>query len=205
MFYLSGSMNLELMRDGMARGAMGFLQTPGAGYSLTGVKVWALDNGCFTGKYPGDEGYLMRLDKWSEHKDRCLFVAVPDVLGDRAATLARWPLMSERIRRRGYEAALVAQDGMTPQDLPTGLEWLFIGGTTAWKMSSACERLISAAQVAGVRVHVGRVNSWRRYQWFAELGCDTCDGTHIAFAPDVNYPKILGWMDRPLQGKFRLS
>jgi len=29
-------------------------------------------------------------------------------------------------------------------------------------------------------VHVGRVNCWKRYKAYADLGADTCDGSGIA-------------------------
>lgn len=192
MLYLSGAINKN-MRDDLRAGKIGLLQTPGAGYNLQDVQVWALDNGCYTGKYPGDQAYLTKLDDWEEHKSRCLFVAVPDVIGDHVATLKRWPTMSKRIKDRGWTPALVAQDGTKPTDLPAHLEWLFIGGSTEWKLGDQCRALIRAAQANGTRTHVGRVNSQKRYRRFAELGCDTADGTFIAFGPTINFAHVMRW------------
>ncbi len=198
MLYLSGAKN-PIMADDLAAGRVGYLQTPASRKPLDDVAVWAMDNGCFTDSYPGDDGYLALLDRYDAHRDRCLFVAIPDVVGDAAATLALFPAMAQRISASGWPVALVAQDGMTPADLPDGLPWLFIGGSTDWKLGHDAAVLIAAAKDRGVRVHVGRVNSARRYALFAGLGCDTADGTFVAFGPDRNYPQVQAWMAAPQQ------
>ena len=179
----------------MADGVIGLLQTPQNRYSLEDVKVWAMDNGCFTESYPGDDAYLALLDKYSEHRERCLFVAAPDKVGDAAETLRRFEPVAERIREAGYPVALVGQDGMENLDVPWRLvDWLFVGGSTDWKLGEGARALISQAKEQGKRVHVGRVNSRKRYNLFRELGCDSADGTFIAFGPAVNTPKVLSWV-----------
>jgi hypothetical protein len=191
--YLSGAKNKNMIEH-LAKGEIGYLQSPGAGNSLQGVKVWAMDNGCFTGRYPGDDKYLELLGKYEEHRTRCLFVTVPDVIGDFRATLKTFPVMAARIREAGWPVALVAQDGMTEADVPwSQIDWLFVGGNTEWKLSVDCAALIAAAVQRGVKVHVGRVNSRKRYWKFAELGASTADGTFISFGPDANLPKVLAW------------
>ena len=201
MLYLSGAKN-RLMSDDLAAGRVGLLQTPAAAYRFDDVAVWAMDNGCFTDTYPGDDAYLATLDKYAHHQARCLFVAVPDVVGDAAATLALFPAMAARISAAGWPVALVAQDGMTADDLPDGLPWLFIGGSTEWKLGHAAAELIAEAKRRGVRVHVGRVNSAKRFALFAGLDCDTADGTFIAFAPDKNIPQVRSWMAAPRQTRW---
>lgn len=195
MLYLSGVKNPEVAAD-MATGRMGLLQTPGARYNLNNVAVWALDNGCYTNKYPGDEAYLRLLNYWGEHQPRCLFVAVPDVVGDGVATLEMFPTMAARIRSAGWPVALVGQDGMEHMTLPwDDMDWLFIGGSTDWKLGRpGAAALIRQAQERGKSVHVGRVNSARRFRRFATLGCDTADGTHIAFLPRARAMQVRGWM-----------
>lgn len=194
MLYLSGTKNKN-MRQQLSDGTIGLLHTKRASYSLHGVKVWAVDNGCFTGQYPGDDVYMDWLETQKSYASGCLFVAAPDVLGDAAATLANWPRMSKRIARAGWSPALVGQDGMSTLDLPDDLPWLFVGGSTEWKLSLNCKALILAAQARGARIHIGRVNSARRYRRFADIGCDSADGTHIGFGPDKYLPQVLGWMD----------
>ena len=199
MLYLSGAKNTN-MRSHLADGTVGFLQTPGNGHSLDGVAVWAMDNGCYTGTYPGDDAYMALLERLEPHRDRCLFVAVPDVVGDAEATLALFAPMARRIRDAGWPVALVAQDGMTSRMVPwDDLDWLFIGGSTDFKMSPAVDLLIDAALRRDTEAHIVRHNSWSRFQHFAAIGADTADGTFIAFGPDRNLPQVMGWMSAPVQ------
>jgi hypothetical protein len=193
--YLSGCRPPAIAAD-LAAGTIGYLRTPRQGNRLDGVAVWAMDNGCFTPDgYPGDDGYLQLLQRLVEHRPRCLFVAVPDVVGDGPATLARFPTMAGRIRAAGWPVALVAQDGMTPDQVPwDDLEWLFVGGSTAWKLGADARLLIVEAKRRGKRVHVGRVNSGRRFAAFAALGCDTADGTFLSYGPELLAPMVRGWI-----------
>jgi hypothetical protein len=41
---------------------------------------------------------------------------------------------------------------------------------------------------------MGRVNSLTRLRYAEAIGCDSADGTYIVFGPDVNFPKVLGWL-----------
>jgi len=41
---------------------------------------------------------------------------------------------------------------------------------------------------------MGRVNSFKRLRLAAALGCDSADGTFLAFAPDKNKKILLNWM-----------
>ena len=199
MLYLSGAKNPAIAAD-MRAGTIGLLNTPRIGYALDEVAVWALDNGCFTGSYPGDDAYMAYLARQEQHRKRCLFVAVPDVLADAAATLAQFQPMAGRIRAAGWPVALVGQDGMEHLDVPwNDLEWVFLGGSTGWKLGPGAETLIGQAQRHGKRVHVGRVNSGARFAKFRALGCDTADGTFIAFAPRLNADYVRQWQARDTQ------
>ena len=200
MLYLSGCKNAAIGPD-LAAGTIGFLKTPAVGNTLDGVSVWAVDNGCFTGKYPGDEAFMAWLATMAHRQADCLFVAVPDVIGDGPATLAQFPTMAARIRAAGWPVALVGQDGMEHLDVPwSEVDWLFVGGSTEWKLGTGAADLIAQAQRHGKRVHVGRINSGARFALFAGLGCDTADGTFLAFGPSVNAPKVREWMAAPVQG-----
>lgn len=197
MMYLSGVKSAAIAHD-LATGRIGLLNTPKCGYALVGVATWAMDNGCFTDTYPGDDAYLSTLDRYAEHRGRCLFVAVPDVVGDAEATLARFQPMAGRIRAAGWPVALVGQDGMENLALPwEDFDWLFVGGSTEWKLGPGAEALIRQEQAHGKRVHVGRVNSATRFRRFRSLGCDTADGTFLAFGPDINAPKLRRWTAAP--------
>ncbi len=197
MIYLSGAKNAAI-RDDLATGRIGLLQTPANAYNLGDVAVWAMDNGCFTETYPGDEAYLSLLRKHAPHADRCLFAAAPDVVGDAVATLERSGHMFAPIRALGYRAALVLQNGMESMALPwDDFDAVFVGGSTEWKLSLQAADLIREAKARGKFVHVGRVNSRTRYDRFAELGCDSADGTFLAFGPDTNAPKLRTWLRSP--------
>jgi hypothetical protein len=184
------------VRDAMRAGRLGMIATPAAGNRVPEGVDWCADNGCFTpGRYPGDERYLAWLARHAVHAARCAFATAPDVVGDAAATLARSAPMLPRIRAAGYPAALVAQDGL--EDLP--ISWrsfdaLFLGGTTGWKLGPAAAELAAEARARGLTVHMGRVNSFTRLRHAASIGCHSVDGTHLAYGPDRNLPRLLAWL-----------
>lgn len=182
----------------MAAGAIGMMCTPAEGKSPAAAAVWAADNGCFGKGYPGDVGYLGWLDRLAEHVGRCLFATAPDVVADAAATLARSGPFLGLIRDRGYPAAFVAQDGLEDLDVPWAeFDALFIGGSTGWKLGRAARRLVAEAKARGKWVHMGRVNSRRRWAYAEYIGCDSVDGTFLAFGPDVNLPRLVSWISQP--------
>ncbi len=43
-------------------------------------------------------------------------------------------------------------------------------------------------------VHCGRVNSLKRLRYAASIGCQSADGTFLAYGPDRNLPVLLGWL-----------
>ena len=42
-------------------------------------------------------------------------------------------------------------------------------------------------------MHVGRVNSRKRFQLMQKWGADSADGNFLAFAPLGNIPRLLKW------------
>jgi hypothetical protein len=103
--------------------------------------------------------------------------------------------MLRRIRGLGYPAALVAQDGLQSLTVPWhAFDVLFIGGSTAWKLGPAAADLTAQARRHGITVHMGRVNSLKRLRYAASIGCDSVDGTFLAYGPDCNLPKLLCWL-----------
>jgi len=119
----------------------------------------------------------------------------PDVVGDAEATLKRSMPWLAYIRELGFPAALVAQDGLEAMEVPwDDFDVLFIGGSTDWKLSDHAHALTLEAKRRGKWVHMGRVNSQVRLRRAALTGCDSADGTFIAFGPDVNLPRVLGWL-----------
>lgn len=182
------------VRAAIADGAVGMLCTPAEGRTPPGCVTWAADNGCFGQGYPGDAAWLAWLDRLAPLAGSCLFATAPDVVGDAAATLDRSAPFLPLIRELGYPAALVAQDGLehlsTPWDT---FDVLFIGGSTEWKLGPHAARLATDATRRGKPVHMGRVNSARRYRYAALLGCSSADGTFLAFGPDQNLQRMAAW------------
>lgn len=168
-----------------------------------GEPVWfAADNGCFSAKGNLDidrwMAWLTRLVAGREH--RCLFAVAPDLfLPDLGDDMGEASLHYSRahfadIRALGVPVALVAQNGLTPEMVPWDeIDWIFIGGTTEWKLSPHAARIASAAKERGKCVHMGRVNSARRWAIAEVFGCDTADGTFLAFGPDTNLPRAQAW------------
>lgn len=196
MLYLANASSPKV-RDAMRTGEIGMICTPAEGRSPADAKVWAADNGCFGKGYPGDAAWLAWLQQHVQHADRCLFATAPDVVADAAATLKRSAAWLPVIRELGYPAALVAQDGLEDLGIPwDDFDVLFIGGSTEWKLSATAARIAAEAKRRGKKVHMGRVNSARRWAYAELVGCNSADGTFLAFGPDINLLRMREW-DRP--------
>jgi hypothetical protein len=156
------------------------------------LTIHALDNGCFVGF---DEGALMRmLEVYHPYRSTALFVAVPDVVADAAATLRRWQFWAPVIRALGWPPAFVAQNGLTSERVPwEEFGTLFIGGDDAYKDGLEARTLCGIAKAKGKWVHWGRVNGKRRYELAKIAGADSIDGTGFSIAPDTNIPKVGQW------------
>ena len=165
--------------------SIGQLLTPLTRYADRGG-IYAIDNGAFAGFNPTHFRSLLERQKSS--KDRCKFVAVPDVVGSARRT--------EEVFRHwyrqlcGWPLALVAQDGIEDIEIPWELiDAIFIGGSTEFKLGSIAEQCIKAAKAIGKWVHVGRVNTPDRVAKFSDLGVDSIDGSGIS---------RFGWMRRDI-------
>lgn len=60
------------------------------------------------------------------------------------------------------------------------LNAIFIGGGDPWKDSRASLDIVKTAKTLGKHVHVGRVNTVKRFKLFSDVGADTCDGSGVA-------------------------
>lgn len=188
--------NSEAVRALMTAGQLACIVAPGGGKTAPPGAVWCADNGCFGKGYPGDVEWFRWLTNRREDPHLCAFAVAPDVVADAAATLERSAPWLPLIRGLGLPAAFVAQDGQELLPVPWDtFDVLFVGGTTAWKLGPAARALIVEAHRHGKRVHCGRVNSRRRVQYAAAIGCDSVDGTFLAFAPDGNLRRLLPWLD----------
>jgi hypothetical protein len=144
---------------------------------------FALDNGCFSGAFDAD-GYDRYLSRIADKKHLCIFIVMPDSMGDPVETIRLWHTYYDRYK--DWPLAFVAQDGQERLPYPADDEWdcLFIGGSTKWKLGDGAKHCIQYAVDRGKHVHIGRVNSYRRFKHFATLpGGDnfTCDGTKQRF------------------------
>jgi hypothetical protein len=138
---------------------------------------FAIDNGAFS-KF-NRKSFESLLERESERKHLCRFVAVPDVVGSARRTLEVFDYWFPRLC--DWPLALVAQDGQEDLPIPWELiDAIFIGGSTKWKESDAAKQIVKAGKAMEKRVHVGRVNSRDRFTAFEEWGADSCDGSGIA-------------------------
>ena len=156
---------------------VGQLLTP-----LTGYRRWtdtfAIDNGMFT--MFRIERFQAILEREKEHKGLCSWVVVPDCVGSARRTREIWKYRFDMVPA-GWPLAYAVQNGS--EDI--GIPWedcvaVFIGGDDSWKDGPHAAAIVKTAKVLGKLVHVGRVNSRRRYQHFKKLGADTCDGSGLA-------------------------
>lgn len=199
MLYLLPSQSTEIVKQMLLLPNFGLLLTPQSGsreklgYANT---PWAIDNGCFS------QGEKFNLDKYMKYlhhhpKPRftCLFATAPDVVGDMAQTLTRSMPVLPLIKTAGYRPCLVLQNGAQESMIPWDeIDAIFIGGTDEWKDSWVIASLVQTAKEKNKWVHMGRVNSERRILYANRIGCDSVDGTSIAFAPNQNGRKLLNWM-----------
>ena len=175
-------------------------KVPSVEEAHTAGAKWVADNGCFSDKW--DEGkWWQFLVKNAHRVGTCLFAVAPDVVGDAAATYAKSGPWLPKIRALGYPVAYVAQDGAENHPPPwPDIDCLFLGGTDAFKLGQVARDLVAEAKRRGKWVHMGRVNSQRRFTYARLIGCDSVDGTYLTFGPNTNLPKLLRWVRSTDQG-----
>jgi len=157
---------------------VGQLLTPLTRYRLR-TERFAIDNGGYNNL--DVKGLLALLKREEDRKDKCLFVAAPDVVECARRTLEVFDIWKRRPELEGWRLAFVCQDGQEHLPMPwEQIAAIFIGGSTKWKMSEHAVHLIKAAKALGVWVHAGRVNDPERFKHFEALGVDSCDGTGLA-------------------------
>jgi hypothetical protein len=160
------------------------------GFRSTICGDFAIDNGAFPAFTSGkawQNGPLLNLcdqaERYeAEHGIAPRWVACPDVVGDRAATLELWQGFAPWYKALyGWPLALVVQDGMTPADvqaLDVQPDVLFVGGSadnrtlTGWKWDT-----LATWCAAHPRVHVGRVNNFKGAVRAYHAGAESVDGT----------------------------
>jgi len=156
---------------------VGQLITPLTRFSNRHRERFAIDNGAFS-RFDGN-AFQSLLEREKPNRDRCLFVACPDIVGSARRTLEVFDLYYPKLH--GWPIALVCQDGQ--EDLPIPWQFIaavFIGGSTAWKVSPYAEAICRAAKTLGKWVHMGRVNTPMRLELAESWGVDSVDGTGIS-------------------------
>lgn len=168
----------------------GFITAPNYEAIVPGIangSAWAADLGCLDGPtYVKRIRFNQQLADWLKSlvpfRDKCLFVAGGDVVGNAEATLETYEEFSRYFA--GWPLAYVAQNGAEDLEIPADCAAVFVGGDTEWKCSAAAVSVIKRGQEMGKHIHIGRVNWGARYRMFRVLeGSDdfTCDGTRPRF------------------------
>jgi hypothetical protein len=176
---------------------LGVLSSPRRFYKATeGIEEWrwAADNDAFSEW--NEERYKRMLNAiWGLRG--CLFVTAPDVVGDAARTLELFEEWYDELVAVLQPLALVAQDGLTPEQVPwQRIDALFIGGTTEWKMGEEARVLMREARMRSKWLHMGRVNSYERGRYARWLGCDSIDGTQFSWFRDTKLPAYLNSLEQ---------
>ena len=145
-------------------------------------QMFCMDNGAFS--HFELKGFLSMLKKHSPRKNLCRFVALPDVVGSAIRTLECFNYWKPKMN--DWKVALVAQDGQENYSIPwDSIDAIFIGGSTDWKLGKGAAAIVKAAKVMEKWVHIGRVNTPARFEYFEEMGADSCDGTGLARYTDM--------------------
>lgn len=171
----------------------GQLLTPLTRYRNWGGK-FAIDNGAYSGFRAEDFAKLLAREEG--RKGDCLFVTCPDIVGAGQRSIELF------MRRRlwipsGWRVALVVQDGMENLEIPWDeLDAIFVGGCDPWKDSRAAGDIVKTAKILEKWSHVGRVNTAKRFEHFAEMGADSCDGSGVAM-----YDHMLAKIEKHMSGE----
>lgn len=158
-------------------GRVGHLYSPGGQRGPYEEIEFALDNECwiaFKNRREWSPGPWRALLRWALLSGkRPLWALVPDVVGDRVGTLARWAEFSPEVKAHGFRRGFAVQNGMTFDDVPDDECMLFLGGDSQWKDAAIP---VWADRYPG-RVHVGRVNGMPRLLACHHSGVVSVDGT----------------------------
>ena len=172
-------------------GKIGHLYSPGAQIGPFEFIPFGLDNGAFGHNEDWDEQAWLHLLDWARISGQeprwCI---VPDVVGDRDRTLDRWHIYSRVAAMYGWPLAFAVQDGMTPKDVPADASVVFVGGTTEWKW-----RTVGMWCGYFKRVHVGRVNTYRRLWECHNAGAESIDGTGWMRGDQRQYRGLVAYLE----------
>ena len=139
---------------------------------------FALDNGRFcAGPDWSERDWMKLIHKACAHSQKTgvapEWILVPDVVADWKATVREFSHWESRVRNTGWKVAVAVQNGASVADVKAmGVDVVFVGGTTEWKLRTTalwCSEF--------PRVHVGRVNTLERAIGCFQCGAESIDGT----------------------------
>jgi hypothetical protein len=185
----------------MRAGVIGHIATPAQGNRRPDGAPWCADNGCFSEAFNVDKWWRFLVRNAGQTDPPPLFATAPDAVGDHQRSYRRADPWLDPIRDLGYPVAWVAQNGATLRrgSVPwERFDALFIGGDDAWKLGPTARALVTEAKARGKWVHMGRVNSFKRFAYARRIGCDSADGTTLARYPQT-IDDVLSWVERPHQ------
>lgn len=164
---------------------------------------WGADNDALAGVQP--DAYLAMLDAIAKApREQLKFVAAPDavertaqgIVGSWEGTCWLWRCWRPALLNRGLPAAIVLQDGATPESVPWDeLSAVFVGASTHWKLSRSAELLVRIARARGLWVHVGRVNTMQRLARVEAMGAHSFDGSQFSRWPAKYIPPFLARLE----------
>ncbi len=161
---------------------------------------WAADNDAYGGWNQKKTDRFKRMLDTIYGLPGCKFVASPDVVGDHERTLELWHEWRTEMSAAWLPVAFVLQDGATSETIPwAGLDAVFVGGTTEFKLSAEAERLVKEARLRGKWRHMGRVNSRKRFDYARAIGCNSVDGSKFSKWRKTWLPDALTWHRDHLQ------
>lgn len=117
---------------GLHPGKIGWLLSPGSWKEPPPWMEYAIDNGAYGAHLNrvtwNEESFYKHLENLRCRARKPRWVAVPDVVADKQATLSKWETHAPKIASYGCTLAFVVQDGMQVADVPKEAGVVFVGG-----------------------------------------------------------------------------
>ncbi len=180
-------------------GKIGHLFSPGSQRGPFEFIPYCLDNGRFGAGEEWSEAAWLKMLNWARLSgQRPGWALVPDVVGDRTGTLDSWRQYVAVVRGYGWPLAFAVQDGMTPLDVPEEAQVVFVGGTTEWKLQT-----LAMWCGAFPRVHIGRVNTYKRLWLCHDAGAESIDGTGWMRGDQIQYRGLMAYLSESTGGTVR--
>jgi hypothetical protein len=186
------------VREAMRCGLLDQITTPASQNRVEPGTTWCADNGIYSHAYPGNTRYLRWLGALPDPA-RCRFAVAPDVVGDHNATPddIPWDYIDAVFLAGIAECTLC---GFTPAVAELPMDTCPDGHPlTEWKTGAIASAIAAEGKARGKWIHMGRVNTRDRLLRAKAMGCDSADGTYLAYGPDRNLPHLLRWLCEPVQ------